>query len=221
MLAPSAGVAHELLTREDQPQPRRHVLVVDDDAAVRGFLGRVLEAEGYQVRHAESAAEALEAMMSAPPALVLCDIRLPGQNGLWLVDRIRIHWPDVPVVMATAVDDVQTIEKSRELGAVDYIAKPIKPHQLVEIVRRATAPRETAPAPAETGTPVSADQTIEAEYTLETPVRCTACGERVRSLKAVRLIRSRVNFTSTLPRRGRVVVCPHCLGIMPAELTNF
>ena len=63
--------------------------------------------------------------------------------------------------------------------------------------------------------------TIEAEYALETPVRCPACGERVATLKAVRLIRARVNFTSTLPRRGRVVVCPHCFGIVPAELTNF
>ena len=65
------------------------------------------------------------------------------------------------------------------------------------------------------------DATTEAEYALETPVRCPACGELVTSLKAVRLIRTRVNFTSTLPRRGRVVACPHCLAILPAELTNF
>ncbi len=66
-----------------------------------------------------------------------------------------------------------------------------------------------------------AGATVEAEYALETPVRCSACGERVAMLKAVRLIRARVNFTSTLPRRGRVVVCPHCFAIVPAELTNF
>jgi hypothetical protein len=67
----------------------------------------------------------------------------------------------------------------------------------------------------------SMENKIEAEYTLETPVRCPACGERVASLKAVRLVRSQVNFTSTLPRRGRVIACPNCLAIVPAELTNF
>lgn len=62
---------------------------------------------------------------------------------------------------------------------------------------------------------------IDAEYALEHPVRCLACGETVSTLKAVRLLRTRVNFTSTLPRRGRVVVCPICYAMVPAELTNF
>jgi hypothetical protein len=62
---------------------------------------------------------------------------------------------------------------------------------------------------------------IEAEYALEHPVRCQACGETVDHLKAVRLLRTRVNFTSTLPRRGRVIVCPLCHAMVPAELTNF
>lgn len=67
----------------------------------------------------------------------------------------------------------------------------------------------------------SMESRIEAEYTLETPVRCPACGERITTLKAVRLVRAQVNFTSTLPRRGRVIACPNCLAIVPAELTNF
>jgi hypothetical protein len=61
----------------------------------------------------------------------------------------------------------------------------------------------------------------EAEYSLEWPVKCPACGETISSLKAVRLLRTHVNFTSTLPRRGRVVVCPRCHVVLPAELTNF
>ena len=69
--------------------------------------------------------------------------------------------------------------------------------------------------------PPSRESKAEAEYTLESPVRCPACGERMTSIKAVRLIRAQVNFTSTLPRRGRVMVCPHCLAVIPAELTNF
>ena len=61
----------------------------------------------------------------------------------------------------------------------------------------------------------------EAEYRLEYPVKCPACGERIETLKAIRLIRAQVNFTSTLPRRGRVLACPQCLAIIPAELSNF
>ena len=61
----------------------------------------------------------------------------------------------------------------------------------------------------------------EATYRLETPVKCPHCGEIVSTLKAVRLLRDTVNFTSTLPRRGRIVTCPNCQAILPAELTNL
>ncbi len=62
---------------------------------------------------------------------------------------------------------------------------------------------------------------VEAVYALESPVKCPHCGETIAALKAVRLLRNQVNFTSTLPRRGRVTVCPDCHAIVPAELTNF
>jgi hypothetical protein len=62
---------------------------------------------------------------------------------------------------------------------------------------------------------------FDAVYRLETPVKCPHCGEAVSTLKAVRLLRDQVNFTSTLPRRGRVVACPSCQAILPAELTNL
>lgn len=62
---------------------------------------------------------------------------------------------------------------------------------------------------------------FEAEYSLEHPVRCHACGEMLTTLKAIRLLRTEVNFTSTLPRRGRVMVCPRCLVLVPAELSNL
>lgn len=59
----------------------------------------------------------------------------------------------------------------------------------------------------------------EAEYELEYPATCPACKETVETLKVVRLVRTRVNFTSTLPRRGRLVMCPHCRAIISAALT--
>jgi DNA-binding NtrC family response regulator len=160
-------------------------------------------------------------MMTEPASIVLCDIRMPGNDGLWLAQRLHTHWPSTPVIMATAVDDVQTIRQSREIGALDYVTKPIVPEQLLDALRRAAGSSQAEESTTSGEELQTHDKKIEAEYTLETPVRCPACGERVSRLKAVRLIRSHVNFTSTLPRRGRVIACPHCLAVIPAELTNF
>jgi CheY-like chemotaxis protein len=215
----------------DGPRPAHdaasYVLVVDDEALVRDFIARCLEDRGYAVKKAENAAEALELMVNKPASVVLSDIKMPGQDGLWLADRLRAHWPNTPVVMVTGIDDVETIRLSREVGAMDYITKPIARDQLLQVVRRAaTPPSGTTRTPADAAPPSTELPTlhgtkVEAEYTLESPVRCPACGERITTVKAVRLVRAQVNFTSTLPRRGRVIACPHCLAVIPAELSNF
>jgi CheY-like chemotaxis protein len=222
-----AELVHDIGDDDSGAPASQYVLVVDDEAAVRDYLKRCLEGSGYLVKVAAGAAEALELMMTAPASVVLCDVRMPGQDGLWLAERLHAHWPRTAVVMATAIDDLQTVNQSRELGAVDYISKPIRPDQLIEAVRRAQASMQGSGS-----SPIDADKApaddfkrtpdkIEAEYTLETPVRCPACGERITTMRAVRLIRAQVNFTSTLPRRGRVMACPCCLAVIPAELTNF
>ena len=61
----------------------------------------------------------------------------------------------------------------------------------------------------------------EAEYALESPQTCPQCKKEVSTLQVVRLLRSKVNFTSTLPRRGRVLACPKCLTVMSGELGNL
>lgn len=221
--------AHE--QHEDGPRPApdasSYVLVIDDEAVVRDFMARCLEGWGYAVKQAGSAAEALELMVDKPASVVLCDIKMPGHDGLWLAARLHAHWPNTPVVMATALDDIATVRQSRELGAVDYITKPIVPDRLLQVVRRAATLPSGATRTSEDSAPPSTElhtlheTKIEAEYTLESPVKCPACGERITSVKAVRLVRAQVNFTSTLPRRGRVLACPHCLAMIPAELSNF
>ena len=68
---------------------------------------------------------------------------------------------------------------------------------------------------------MSEPEVIEAVYRLGAPVKCPHCSETISTLKAVRLVRDQVSFTSTLPRRGRVMTCPSCQAILPAELTNL
>jgi ribosomal protein L34E len=65
---------------------------------------------------------------------------------------------------------------------------------------------------------IDVPEEFEAEYTLETPVKCATCHEVLHSVSVVRLLRTRVNFTSSLPRRGYVVVCPSCGTVVPAGL---
>ena len=65
---------------------------------------------------------------------------------------------------------------------------------------------------------VESDVEAEAQYTLEGPVKCATCRETLTNVTVVRLLRTRVNFTSSLPRRGYVVVCPACGTVVPAGL---
>src|SRR2546428_2768758 len=116
----------------EQPQevrasahPSSYVLLIDDEPAVRHMLTRWLEGWGYATKHAASAAQALEMMRAEAASLVFCDIKMPGEDGLWVAERLQAHWPRVPVIMATALDDPETVRQSLRAGAVDIIIKPI------------------------------------------------------------------------------------------------
>ena len=92
------------------------------------------------VKEAGSAPEALEVMLAEPASIILCDIKMPGEHdGLWLVERVRAQWPQTAVIMATTLDDLPTVLKSRALGAVDYVTKPFGRELLRQALRRATA----------------------------------------------------------------------------------
>jgi CheY-like chemotaxis protein len=96
-----------------------------------------LEQWGYSVTQAGSAKEALGAMLVDPARIILCDILMPEYDGLWLVDRVRKKWPRTAVVMATAVNDPETVLKAKKAGAVDYVTKPFQQEILRQALRRA------------------------------------------------------------------------------------
>jgi DNA-binding response OmpR family regulator len=214
--------------RQDGPIPEPpYVLVVDDQQIIRDFVKRCLEGVGFTVKQAGSAESALELMTTTPASVVLVDVRMPINDGLWLAERLRAEWPGVPIIMISGLEDDDTIAASRRLGAFDYLTKPIPRKQLLAAVHRAmgTTDEPQSPETIETASTITELQSqlekMEAEYSLEYPVRCPSCGDTISSLKAVRLLRAHVNFTSTMPRRGRLVVCPTCLAILPAELGNL
>jgi response regulator RpfG family c-di-GMP phosphodiesterase len=118
-------------------QSRTHtVLIVDDENGVRDLLARWLEAGGYSVTTAASADEALGRLEVSPPAVALCDIRMPGRDGLWLAERIRASYPETAVIMATGVQDVGPAVQTLRQGVIDYLTKPFGRDRLQEAVTR-------------------------------------------------------------------------------------
>lgn len=112
------------------------VLVVDDETGVRELMSRWLATGGYDVCTASNAAEALGRVQDAAPAVALCDIRMPGKDGLWLAQEIRLAAPETAVIMATGVQDVGSAVTSLRSGVVDYLTKPFGRDRLRESVRR-------------------------------------------------------------------------------------
>jgi putative two-component system response regulator len=103
--------------------PRR-CLIVDDEAALRTVLRRLMEGEGFECREAPSGLEALELMEQGAAPLVLLDFHMPGMDGGELLRRIHANWPDTAVVMVTGVSDVDRALRCLQGGALDYVTKP-------------------------------------------------------------------------------------------------
>ena len=114
----------------------RSVLVVDDENQVRHLVMHWLETSGYIVQEAGNADEALAAMERQPSAVALCDIRMPGHDGMWLAGHLRRHFPDTAIIMATAVHDVEPAVTSLRQGVLDYLMKPFGRDRVREAVQR-------------------------------------------------------------------------------------
>ena len=100
------------------------VLIVDDELEVRQILQEFLAHRGYQVYAAESGPEALNALDTFKPDVVLLDVSMPEMDGVETLKRIVALQPTLPVIMVTANADVGITSKLLGLGAADYIPKP-------------------------------------------------------------------------------------------------
>lgn len=120
------------------------VLVVDDEQSTRALMARWLESGGYSVTTASSAEEALGRLKDQPSAVALCDIRMPGHDGVWLAERIRREFPETAVIMATGVQDVGPAVQTLRQGVIDYLTKPFGKERLREAVRRGLDFHESA-----------------------------------------------------------------------------
>ncbi|HMF59663.1 MAG TPA: response regulator, partial [Vicinamibacterales bacterium] len=114
----------------------QNVLVVDDESGARDLMARWLESSGYTVTTAASAEEALGRLQDQPSAVALCDIRMPGHDGLWLAGKIREQYPETAVIMATGVQGAGPAVETMRRGVIDYLTKPFGRERLREAVTR-------------------------------------------------------------------------------------
>ena len=116
--------------------PLPPVLVVDDEKNMRLSLKTVLSDEGYPVRAVESAEEALSLLAHEEVFMVITDARLGGMSGYEFLGRAREKWPDLPVLMITAYATPKLAVEAIKAGAIDYVAKPFAPEELLHAVAR-------------------------------------------------------------------------------------
>ena len=117
------------------------VLIVDDDEGVRKLLSRWVADMGYTVKVAPEAQTALKIMRAEPIDVALCDIRMPGQDGIWLLDQMRRLHPSIAVVLATGLVEMDPMVTLRP-GVVGYIVKPFNREDLDKAVQRGMAQRK-------------------------------------------------------------------------------
>ncbi len=117
------------------------ILVVDDEQANRQVLARILAREGYEVEQAEDGRQALDRLRSGGIELVLTDLKMPGMDGLELLQAVRALDQDVELIVMTAYGTVEAAVGAMKDGAYDFITKPLRRVELVTTVRKALEKR--------------------------------------------------------------------------------
>nr|WP_044194806.1 PleD family two-component system response regulator [Oscillatoria acuminata] len=140
---PIAGVSKKSSTPDQEPPL---ILVVDDDRFMRDLLRQVMEKEGYRVAEAENGLQGLEAYIRLHPDMVLLDAIMPVMDGFTCCTRLQAMFEDdsgeydfashTPILMITSLEDSKSVDQAFEVGAVDFVTKPIHWAVLRQRVRR-------------------------------------------------------------------------------------
>ena len=122
-----------------QPEKKSHdlIYIVDADPDITELVAGTLDEEGYRPELFADAESALTALERANPVLMLLDMNLPGMNGLECLTRIKLARADLPVVMMTVENEIESVVASVQLGAVDYLTKPLDNERLLLTTEKA------------------------------------------------------------------------------------
>jgi two-component system nitrogen regulation response regulator GlnG len=123
------------------------VWVVDDDQSIRWVLERALQREGFDVKAFGTASDCLAALERGQPRVLVSDIRMPGENGIELLQNAKSRWPGLPVIIMTAFSDLESAVSAFQGGAFEYLPKPFDVQNAVDLIRRAVAEHELVADP--------------------------------------------------------------------------
>jgi DNA-binding response OmpR family regulator len=112
------------------------ILVIDDEPVVLNSCRKVLEEDGFDVYLVPSADEALKAMKKEGFDLLLVDVKMPKHDGIYLMQKVKEKWPDVPIIVMSGYPTPDTITDGAKMGAEAFIAKPFTPDELLESIRQ-------------------------------------------------------------------------------------
>ena len=116
---------------------KARILVVDDEEIVLKSCRKILEGGGHHVFTALSGQEAFELLEKEPLDIVITDIKMPGMDGMEVLEGIKEKYPDILVIMITGYSTVQSAVQAMKLGAFDYIPKPFTPDEVLVVVEKA------------------------------------------------------------------------------------
>jgi nitrogen regulation protein NR(I) len=114
-----------------------HVLIVDDEVNIRRVLAAMLKREGYEVTTAADGEQALAVLHKTPVHVVVSDLVMPRLGGMELLKRVAADFPDVPVIVITALGSVDSAVAALKAGAFDYITKPFEQEDLKKVIAKA------------------------------------------------------------------------------------
>lgn len=115
-----------------------HILIIDDERAIRKTLGEILSYEGYKIEEASDGEEGLKKFRERAWDVVLCDIKMPKLDGIEFLEKAREANPDIPIIMISGHGTIETAVEAVKKGAFDYISKPPDLNRLLITLRNAT-----------------------------------------------------------------------------------
>ena len=124
-------------------QNNKKVWIVDDDKSIRWVLEKALKSSDIDIESFSHPDEVLVKINAEEPDVIITDIRMPGMDGISLLDRIKRHSPNIPVIIMTAYSDLDRAVSAFQGGAYEYLSKPFDVDEVVSLVRRAITNKQS------------------------------------------------------------------------------
>ena len=127
---------------------RKKVWIVDDDKSIRWVLEKALQKTDVDIQSFSKPEDVLKRILTEEPDVIISDIRMPGMDGITLLDKVKEHSPNVPVIIMTAYSDLDRAVSAFQGGAFEYLSKPFDVDEVVSLVKRAITYKQKNDIPA-------------------------------------------------------------------------